>query len=295
MFFSRGARTVVGSLLAALLIAGCGGGDETPATNSPATTAAAADPGPVHVHGLGVSPEDDALLIATHTGLFRMEEGGAPKRVGDSHQDTMGFAVAEGGRFLGSGHPDLREKLPPYLGLVESRDGGATWKPVSLLGKKDFHVLETQGKRVYGFGSDFETRQEALLVSSDAGRTWDERGAPESLVALAIDPSDPDRVVASGRTTRLRSTDAARSWKRLGGDAALLAWPATDALYALGGDGRLARSADAGSSWKDVSTLDAEPAAFEARSARELYVALHDGRIVRSTDAGATWSSFYEP
>ena len=29
----------------------------------------AADPGPVHVHGLGVNPADGALFIATHTGL----------------------------------------------------------------------------------------------------------------------------------------------------------------------------------------------------------------------------------
>jgi hypothetical protein len=35
----------------------------------------AADPGPVHVHGLGVNPADGALFIATHTGLYRVDAG----------------------------------------------------------------------------------------------------------------------------------------------------------------------------------------------------------------------------
>jgi hypothetical protein len=34
----------------------------------------------------------------------------------------------------------------------------------------DFHVLEAAGRRVYGFGSDWETRTERLLVSDDGVR-----------------------------------------------------------------------------------------------------------------------------
>lgn len=30
------------------------------------------DPGPVHVHALGVDPANRSLFIATHTGLFRL-------------------------------------------------------------------------------------------------------------------------------------------------------------------------------------------------------------------------------
>jgi hypothetical protein len=51
----------------------------------------------------------------------------------------MGFTVLGSGRFLGSGHPDLREArekgLPPLLGLIESQDGGRSWVPISLLGE----------------------------------------------------------------------------------------------------------------------------------------------------------------
>src|ERR687895_1117732 len=51
--------------------------------------------GPIHVHGLGVNPEDGALYIATHTGLWRVgPEERRAGRGGDRLQDTMGFTVA---------------------------------------------------------------------------------------------------------------------------------------------------------------------------------------------------------
>ena len=69
----------------------------------------------------------------------------------------------------------------------------------SLLGKRDFHVLEAEGRRVYGYGSDFATRSSGFLVSDDGGRSWEQREVPEPLVALALDPADADRLIASGR------------------------------------------------------------------------------------------------
>ena len=178
----------------AVAVAGCGdqAGPDRPA-------AAISDPGPVHVHGLGVDPADGALFVATHTGLFRAAAGEQrAQRVAGRQQVTMGFAVVGPGRFLGSGHPDLSEKLPPFLGLIESHDAGHTWKPVSLLGKVDFHVLEANGPRIYGYGSDFKTREPRFLTSSDAGRRWERLDEPEPLISLAIDPCNARRLLASG-------------------------------------------------------------------------------------------------
>lgn len=84
----------------------------------------------MHVHGLGYDTAAGVLYIATHTGLFELPDGAsAPTRIGDSHQDTMGFALVEPGHFLGSGHPDARENLPPHLGLIRSTDDGAPGSP----------------------------------------------------------------------------------------------------------------------------------------------------------------------
>jgi hypothetical protein len=250
----------------------------------------ASDPGPVHVHGLGINPADGALFIATHTGLFRVPQGlEQAERVAGRYQDTMGFTVVGPDRFLGSGHPDGRENLPPFLGLIESRDAGKTWKPISLQGQRDFHVLEAAGTRVYGFGADFETRDQALLVSSDGGRQWFTRKPPEPLLDLAIDPGAPDRVVASGERRLYGSADGGVKWRPLGDEPGLLAWATSDKLYLVGLDGRTRVSSTGGEGWETMGLIDGEPAAL-AHHGQDLYVALHDGTVKRSSDGGRQWS-----
>ena len=133
------ARIATLALAAALAApAGCGEDD-----SGPAAPPEAGDPGPVHAHGLGIDPKDGALLVATHTGLFRAPPGETRmERVGKRMQDTMGFTVVGPSTILGSGHPDGRDDLPPFLGLIRSDDGGRSWRPVSLLGTRDFLGLE---------------------------------------------------------------------------------------------------------------------------------------------------------
>lgn len=275
------------SISACLLAVACGDDEETgSADESPPTVS---DAGPIHVHGLGVNPADGALFVATHTGLFRAPPGETrARRVADRFQDTMGFTVTGPDSFLGSGHPDGREGLPPFLGLIRSTDAGRSWQPVSLLGERDFHVLEAAGPRVYGYGSDFESRQANLLVSEDSGRTWEERTPPEPLLSLAIDPGDPERVVASGEDGIHASTDAGQGWRPLGDTPGMLAWPEPDRLFLVRFDGSVARSADAGRTWSSVGVVDGQPAAFESAN-RVLYVARHDGTVLRSRDGGRSW------
>jgi len=272
--------------LLVVAVAGCG--EQADADRS---AAAIGDPGPIHVHGLGVDPADGALFVATHTGLFRAPAGELrAERVAGRYQDTMGFAVVGPGRFLGSGHPDLGEKLPPFLGLIESHDAGQTWKPLSLLGKVDFHVLEAGGRRIYGYGSDFKTREQRLLSSVDGGRRWQRLAPPEPLISLAIDPGDARRLLASGERGVYRSRDGGRSWTPLDAPVAgLLTWNAAGAFLA-GGDGRVWRSAGASGPWRAAGSIEGQPAAFDNGRERELLAALHDGTIKRSTDDAATWS-----
>jgi len=251
----------------------------------------AADAGPVHVHGLGINPADGALFVATHTGLFRIGGGqGKAARVGDSHQDTMGFTVVGEERFLGSGHPDLRSDLPPLLGLIESTDQGRSWESISLLGESDFHVLRSAGERVYGY----DVTNDRLLVSSDAGRTWEELDRPAPLLDLAIDPSDDSHVVAAGASDLgqglYESRDGGRVWEPIGDEVGLLAWPSPDALYLVDGGGRVGASTDIGRSFEPRGEIGGQPAALLGVAADEFYVALHDGTIKLSIDGGRTWT-----
>jgi len=278
---------VILMLIAAALVSGCGGGEDPAEPTFDGV--AVEDPGPIHVHGLGINPRDGALFIATHTGLFRVPPGEEEAiRVADRYQDTMGFTVVGSDRFLGSGHPDTREDLPPYLGLIQSDDAGESWQPVSLVGDADFHVLEAQDDRVYGFGSDWESRKPQFLVSSDGGESWEERGFPEPLVSLAVHPSDAERIVASGASAVHVSRDGGRTWRRVSSSAGFVAWRSPSELIMVGADGGVGASSD-GRSWQVVGDVGGRPAAFEAED-EELYVALHDGTIKRSNDGGRSWS-----
>jgi hypothetical protein len=254
----------------------------------------AADPGPVHVHGLGVNPADDALFIATHTGLYRVGEAEQrAERVGERYQDTMGFTIVGPNRFLGSGHPDLNEarekNLPSLLGLIESTDSGETWQPISLSGEADFHVLRFSGKRVYGYDSS----NDRLLVSGDRGRSWNELEKPGPLVDLAVDPGNSRRIVATSagglEEGLFESRDGGESWKRMSAAVGLLAWPTGHPLYLVAGGGQVFASSDGGRSLEHRGEIGGEPAALLAEGAEKLYVALHDGTIKRSSNGGANW------
>jgi hypothetical protein len=247
--------------------------------------------GPVHVHGLGINPADGALLIATHTGLFRAGEGERKAtRVGNGFQDTMGFTIVGPNRFLGSGHPDARQDLPPLLGLIESTDAGRSWQPVSLLGEADFHVLRFAGERLYGY----DATNDRLLTSSDKGRTWRSLTRPGPMLDLAVDPNDSRHLVASADSefglALFESTNGGEDWTVKSSVAGLLAWPAANRMYIVTGDGEVFRSPDSGRGLDLRGRIDGLPAALAAEGPDDLYVALHDGTIKRSTDGGATWT-----
>lgn len=278
--------TLVGAVVAGLTLAACGGDDGTLGTADPEAQRAPSN-ALEHVHGLGINPRDGALMIATHSGLFRAARGD-PKAVafGQSSQDVMGFSVLGPNRFIGSGHPAPQQSsLPPNLGLIESGDGGQTWQPVSLRGEADFHVLESSGRQVYGF----DGTQGRLMVSRNGGRDWTQRTAPAVPIALAIDPTDPARTVASTSEGLYSSADAGRSWRRSRpGPPGLLAWPRADRLLLIDGQGRVHLSTDAGKRLRTVGSIGGQPAAFVAH-ADDLYAALADGTVQRSSDGGRSW------
>lgn len=273
-------------LAVAVLAAACGGAGEAVSQAPPA----ADDPGVVHVHRLAVHPDDaSTLYIATHTGLYRSEDGAAPERVGDYFHDLMGFTITDEGRFLASGHPDLRDEelqepgAPPLLGLVESPDGGVRWDPVSLLGQADFHALEAEHGLLYGADST----SGRFMVSED-GVEWETRSTP-GLQTMAVSPDDPDLIVGGGGSVPVRSRDGGRTWEALDSSPpiAAVAW-GEDALYGALPDGRVQASTDAGDTWEVRGALEGRPEALLATD-DALYAAAMDRGILRSEDGGRTW------
>ncbi len=248
-------------------------------------------PGVGHVHGLGVDPGDGTLYAATHYGLFRVPADAPAARVTDRQQDTMGFTVTGPGTFLGSGHPDPRTDptLPPRLGLSRSTDAGTTWQAVSLSGKADFHALRSVGASVYGLDSATGT----LVVSGDAGRSWETRGKVGAR-DVAVDPARPDLLLATTQQGVVRSTDGGRGWQPVAGAPLLvvLAWSGSGTVFGTAPDGTTYRSDDGGLGWRGTGAAGGEPEAMTVATRDgndEVFVAVADRGIWTSRDAGATF------
>jgi hypothetical protein len=274
-------------LLGFAVAAACGGRDEPTAPSADESLVSGA--GTQHVHGLGVNPADDALYIATHTGLWRAPDGETKaSRVGDVRFDLMGFTVVGPDRFLASGHPDAQAReLPPHLGLQSSTDGGRSWQTLSLLGEADLHVLRAAGDRLYTVDATSGT----FRASADGGRSWEERTAPAPPFDVAIAPGDPEQLVAATEQGLFVSRDTGRTWRQLRNDiAGLLAWPGSGALFLVDGRGAVARSHDGGREFERTGTIGARPEAFAANGPGELYAAVHGGEVRMSTDGGRTWT-----
>lgn len=288
---------ITGGLAAAAVVAGAvflaqSGGDGVRAASG--LPPLDVETGVLHVHGLGVDPGDGVLYAATHSGLFRVPEQGKAARVANRAQDTMGFSIVGPGKFIGSGHPDFREDdvRPPLLGLIESDDRGETWERISLHGEADFHALHAAHGNVYGYDSTSQT----FMVSQNR-KDWDRR-AKLPMADFAVDPTDPDTLLATTENGVVRSTDGGRAWTSVAGAPTLvvLAWAEQGQLYGVTPDGTVQRSEDGGATWGERGVVGGPPEAItvDVRGGREtLYVAATDLGIVASSDQGRTFTTRY--
>lgn len=277
-FIGAGAAALAIVVLAAFLLVGGGDGDGPPSGSAGGAQSIA------DVHGVGVDPRDGALYIATHAGLFRSPAGtDTAERVDAPEQDLMGFSVAGPGRFVASGHPGPGQDLPSSLGLIESRDGGRTWRSLSLQGEADLHVLRATGQAAYAYDG-------RLMVTGDGGGSWQELTPPGEIVDLAPSPSNPKRVLASTGDGLRVSEDGGRSWRPGGLQVpALLAWATPAEAVAVDGEGKVYTARDPAGEWRTVGEVPGPPAAFAADRRGNLYFARPDGAVDSSADGGRTW------
>ncbi|KAA1426776.1 F510_1955 family glycosylhydrolase [Nocardioides antri] len=266
-------------LVTALLLSGCAADEQDPSVPS-----AGDDRAVGHIHGLGVDPADDTLYVATHHGLFHIDDTSGPRRVADRWQDTMAFTVVGPGHFLASGHPDLREDLPPHLGLIESTDAGETWQPLALHGEADFHILEQVGEDLYAY----DATSGRLLVTQDH-KSFDEV-ARLPLLSVTADPDDSNTLLATTNQGRLMEIDANTGTAKEvpGPTLALLDTTPEDEVVGIDAAGTIRVRDDAGEVWKRRGAIGGEPAAFITTDG-EWYAATQD-QVFRSDDDGDTWT-----
>lgn len=242
-------------------------------------------------HSLLVSPTDPLdLLLGTHDGLFRSRDGGRTwSKFSLGGKDAMNLAQAEGRTVWAAGHNvlarssdggitwrDVRPRGLPHLdlhgfavdprsprtlyaavagaGLYRSRDGGASFSPVSrAVGGSVFALAVLRDGTI--LAGDAQRR--LILASRNGGKTW--AGAARAEVrGFAAAPGDAKVVLASGPGV-LRSADGGHTWKqvlRLGAGTGPIAWApsAPRIAYVVAFDRTLHRSGDGGATWRPVES-----------------------------------------
>lgn len=298
-------RLAVLATAAALAAAGCGGDDDAAPAPAKAPSARLVDfsKDPPYVNTLDIDPATGDFLLTTNRGFWRIASDGSKVTqikgtiTAQGKTDTVGtfLEIRSNGpnELLGSGHPDTQGKLPNFLGLLRSTDGGKTWTAVSRLADADLHKIVLAHNRLYAFDAVLS----AMLISGDGGKTFTEEFTPRGLmIDFEVDPANPQRIVASTETELFRTEDGGKSWRPLArADGIRLAWPEPQSLYRADKDGTVKVSSDGGLRWRDVGRVDGEPYELRATGPKALFAALSDGSILETTDGGATWRDRFRP
>jgi photosystem II stability/assembly factor-like uncharacterized protein len=273
------AAVLVAGAIVALVVVRAGSDGSSPSAGLPTTP---------DYHSLLLDPTDpQRLVLGTHDGLYVSNDGGLHWRAyALAGNDAMNLAQPNGPTVWLAGHDVFKR----------SRDNGDTWSDVNPSGlpSLDIHGFAADprdGRRLYAAvagqglyrstdtGKSFERvsadvggsvmalavlpdgtilagdMTRGLLESGDGGTTWRELLAVQ-IMGLAVNPENPQRVLASGGGIAL-SVDGGRNWRSvldLPAGAGPIAWsPAEPTLaYAVGLDRVLYRSSDGGSTWQPV-------------------------------------------
>ena len=240
-----------------------------------------------HVHGLIRDSGNNSIYVATHAGLLRLDQGKI-ERVGPVI-DLMGFTAAGPGHFLASGHPGPGTDLPQPVGLIESTDGGVTWKVLSRGGESDFHALSASPRGVVAFDD--------VLRSTTDKRTWASHELPSPPATLSSS-SDGSRVFATTEKGLMRSADQGATWSRIDTPALLqlVALAGRENVVGVTVDGRVVVSRNGGTSWAIAggpgpsATVEALTASVLDDGKLEILAATGEG-VQQSLDEGKTFKT----
>ena len=152
---------------------------------------------------------------------------------------------------------------------------------------------------------------EGIFRSEDAGETFKPSNAltPKGDIgsvasnAVAFDSSNPDILYLGASNGIFKSTDGAKTWRYILANIAvadLVVDPyQSNIVYAAGtsgGNGKIIKSLDSGTSWVDIYTEPSknnpvQSIAVSSSNNQVVLAGLASGEIIRSMDAGHTWQA----
>lgn len=281
-------------VIGAFLFMGKGSGiKETETTLTPATSFS-------HSHGLAVDITDPKkVYIATHEGLYLLQDDKDLFQIGKTRDDLMGFSSHPtlANAFFSSGHPARGGNI----GFQKTTDGGISWEKVStgLGGTVDFHsmtVSQVNPDIVYGFFGG------KLQRSTDGGRSWEYAKGTIAPISLSSDPVKEKKLYASIQNGVQVSEDGGDTWKSVsaqleGGAVSVFLVDPNNPSHVLTFSeklGGMGVSNDGGITWQKLQeTFSGEAVLYLSFSKAEkdtVYALTNANSIYKSIDSGNSWT-----
>jgi hypothetical protein len=241
-----------------------------------------------HYHSLLVDPSNpNELILGTHFGLYVSTDGGRHWRFDAlKGNDAMNLSRPGGDTIWLAGHYVFKKSIDGGVSWANVRPAGLPTLDIHGFGVDPRHphtvyaavagrglYSSTNSARSFALASEkvggnvfaLAVMQDGrilagdlargLLQSRDGGKHW-KRLVRAQILGLAVNPSDPRRVLASTAGIAL-STDAGRHWRlvlNLPKGVGPVAWSRSDPqlAYAVGLNRVFYRSGDGGRSWHAV-------------------------------------------
>jgi len=195
---------------------------------------------------------------------------------------------------------ELKSKEDPRTYLMQTRDGGETWKRVNIRGLDvDARLVRTvfsRGGRGWAFGEGG-----TILTTHDSGATWSRLPSPTRHLLLGGTFIDEDRgwVVGAGATI-IQTSDGGETWH-----LSRLTQPGQEAVrfaatsfvdnrlgWAVGSKGIIYRTTNGGRTWQQQNSgVTADLFDVKFLDAAEGWAVGAEGTIIYTSDGGLHWTT----
>jgi photosystem II stability/assembly factor-like uncharacterized protein len=187
---------------------------------------------------------------------------------------------------------------PDSYGFYKSTNAGQTWNLVKSGLVRLLAIAPTIPSTLYAVVPP------GLAKSTDGGATWKQTGFKLDVLALAVDPANPDTVYAAGINPNggtppaiFESTDGGQNWDS--GNTtiplaqSLVLGPADSSTIYAATAGGVFKSTDRGANWgaanSGLSVFDIEALVGDPANPATIYAGGNNG-LFKSVDSGERWS-----
>lgn len=254
------------------------------------------------LHALFFVDQDRGWAVGGNGALLLTTDGGAtwkvlPRPTEDALRDVYFSDPQNGWLVCERSIYKLKTRDEPRTYLMNSTDGGATWKRVNVSGAdvdaRLVRAIFTNQGRAWAFGE-----AGALYATRDGGASWSRQRVPTRHLLLggAFVDAEQGWLVGAGATI-LQTNDGGQTWRAndLGVSGARLNaafFVDKKRGWAVGAEGRVFATTSGGQTWRaQESNVRADLFDVKFLDAAEGWAAGSEGTLIHTIDGGAHWNT----